>query len=163
MGALRFIREKLKPLIANKYQGRAAVVVIDPAAFQRAQTDERSVADVFKTEGFTVKPARTNSIAARITAGEQYMTRTVDGKAALLIDPGCTDMITTMPGQIAAALASAGSVQLFSCPFPMPSIVVKQYWHSRFHRDPGNQWLRAICAQQSRTSLDPGNPWLRVK
>ena len=75
----------------------------------------------------------------------------------------CTDMITTMPGQIAATLARGGSVQLFACPFPMPSIVVKQYWHSRFHRDPGNQWLRATCSQQSRASLDPENRWLRIK
>ena len=86
MGALRFIREKLKPLLANKYAGKSAVIIIDPAAFQRAQTDERSVADIFKAEGFTVKPAKTNSIAARLAAGEAYMTRTVDGKSGLLID-----------------------------------------------------------------------------
>ncbi len=94
---------------------------------------------------------------------ERRVLVTLQGVLGVAKIVACTDMITTMPGQIAAALASAGSVQLFSCPFPMPSIVVKQYWHSRFHRDPGNQWLRAICAQQSRTSLDPGNPWLRVK
>ncbi|MBB1074166.1 LysR family transcriptional regulator [Rhodoferax sp. 4810] len=74
----------------------------------------------------------------------------------------CTDMITTMPGQIAATLAGGGAVHLFACPFPMPSIVVKQYWHSRFHRDPGNQWLRAVCAEQSRSSLDLTNKWVRV-
>ncbi len=74
----------------------------------------------------------------------------------------CTDMITTLPGQIAAELAGSGSVQLFSCPFPMPSIIVKQYWHSRFHLDPGHQWLRAACAQQSRSSLDRHNQWVRA-
>jgi len=73
-----------------------------------------------------------------------------------------TDMITTMPGQIAARLAEGGAVNLFPCPFPMPSIVVKQYWHSRFHRDPGNQWLRAVCAEQSRASLDLTNKWVRA-
>lgn len=73
-----------------------------------------------------------------------------------------TDMITTMPGQIAATLAEGGAVRLFPCPFPMPSIVVKQYWHSRFHRDPGNQWLRAVCADQSRSNLDLKNKWVRA-
>lgn len=86
MGALRFIREKIKPLLANKYPGRQVAVVIDPAAFQRAQTDERTVADIYKTEGFRVVPARTNAIAARIAAVENYLTRTVDGKPCMLID-----------------------------------------------------------------------------
>lgn len=96
MGAVRFIRERLKPLITNKYMGREVIVIIDPAAFQRAQTDERSVADVFRAEGFAVKAARTNSISARISSGENIMTRTVEGKPALLIDPGCTLLITAL-------------------------------------------------------------------
>jgi hypothetical protein len=86
MGALRFVREKLKPLLANKFAGRPSVIVIDPAAFQRAQTDERTVADIYKAEGFKVIPARTNAIAARIAAVESYLTRTVDGKPCMLID-----------------------------------------------------------------------------
>jgi hypothetical protein len=96
MGALRFCREKLKPLIANKYAGRQHLVIIDPAAFQRAQTDERSVADIFKAESFLVKPARTNAITARVAAVEAYLTRVVNGNAGMLIDPGCTDLITTL-------------------------------------------------------------------
>jgi len=87
MGALRFIQERLKPLLTNKFPGRQATVVIDPAAFQRVQTDERCVADIYKNEGFLVKPARTNSIAARIAAVEKYLTRVVDGKPGMLIDP----------------------------------------------------------------------------
>jgi len=87
MGALRFIQERLKPLLTNKFPGRQAMVVIDPAAFQRVQTDERTVADIYKNEGFLVKPARTNSIAARIAAVEKYLTRVVDGKYGLIVDP----------------------------------------------------------------------------
>lgn len=87
MGALRFIREKLKPLLLNKFPGRKFQVVIDPAAFQRVQTDERTVADIYKSEGFSVKPAPTNSIAARIAAVDKYLTRMVDGKAGVLLDP----------------------------------------------------------------------------
>jgi len=85
MGALRFVRERLKPLLANKYPGRRAIVIIDPAAFQRAQTDERTVADIYKTEGFSIRPARTNSIAARIAAVETYLTRVVDGKYGFMV------------------------------------------------------------------------------
>jgi DNA-binding transcriptional LysR family regulator len=64
-----------------------------------------------------------------------------------------TDMITTLPGQIGATIAEGGAVNLFPCPFFMPKIVVKQYWHTRFHLDPGNQWLRSICATQARAGL----------
>lgn len=64
-----------------------------------------------------------------------------------------TDMITTMPGQIGAALAARGTVRLFPCPVSMRRIVVRQYWHARFHRDPGNQWLRGTCATQARLGI----------
>ena len=86
MGALRFVREKLKPLLANKFPGRSSLVIIDPAAFQRAQTDERTVADIYRAEGFSIKAAKTNSVAARLAAVEKYMTRVVDGKYGLMID-----------------------------------------------------------------------------
>ena len=99
MGALRFIREKLKPLLANKFPGAKVTVIIDPAAFQRAQTDERSVADVFKAEGFNVKPARTNSVAARLAACESYMTRTVGDKPALLVSPEADLLVKALAGK----------------------------------------------------------------
>ena len=98
MGALRFVRERLKPLLTNKFPGRRALVIIDPAAFQRVQTDERTVADIYKNEGFVLKPARTNSIAARIAAVEKFLTRVVDGKFGLIIDPNSG-------GQLVKALA----------------------------------------------------------
>lgn len=87
MGALRFVREVIKPLLVNKFPGRRAVVIIDPAAFQRVQTDERTVADIWRNEGFTVKPARSNAVAARIAAVDKFLTRIVDGKYGLVLDP----------------------------------------------------------------------------
>lgn len=100
MGALRFIREKLKPLLANKFAGYRVQVVIDPAAYQRAQTDERCVADMFKQEGFNVKPARTNAVSARIAAVDNYLTRLVDGKPGILLSPtGCKPLIQAMAGK----------------------------------------------------------------
>lgn len=100
MGALRFVREKLKPLLANKFPGFRSIIIIDPAAFQRAQTDERTVADIYKTEGFQVKPAKTNAITARIAAVDKYLTRTVDGKAGLLLCPdGATPLVQALAGR----------------------------------------------------------------
>ena len=100
MGALRFVREKLKPLLANKFAGYRSIVIIDPAAFQRAQTDERTVADIYKAEGFQVKPSKTNAITARIAAVDKYLTRTVDNKAGLLICPdGATPLVQALAGK----------------------------------------------------------------
>lgn len=99
MGALRFIREKLKPLLVNRYKGAPATIIIDPAAFQRAQTDERSVADIFKSEGFAVKPAKTNTLAARLAVCEGYLTRTVGDKPALLISPEASLLIHALRGK----------------------------------------------------------------
>lgn len=110
MGALRFIREKLKPLLANKYPGKAVAIVIDPAAFQRAQTDERCVADMFKTEGFAVKPARTNALAARLAAVEKYLTRTVDGKAGMLISKDADLLVKSLAGRYRYKMNTKGEV-----------------------------------------------------
>lgn len=96
MGALRFCRERLKPLLINKYQNRPHHIVIDPAAFQRAQTDERSVADVFRAEGFIVRSARTNAIAGRIASVESFLSRQINNNPAFLVDPRCTRIITAM-------------------------------------------------------------------
>lgn len=111
MGALRFIREKLKPLLANKYPGAKVAVIIDPAAQQRAQTDERTVMDMFKNEGFSVKPARTNAIPARIAAVDQFLTRTVDGKPAFLVSrEGAQPLISALRGRYRYKVNTKGEV-----------------------------------------------------
>lgn len=92
MGALRFIREVLKPLLLNKYHLCNILVVIDPAGMNR-ESDERNVKDLLEAEGLKVIPARTNGIAARIAAVEHFLTRTIDGKSGLLIDEKADGLI----------------------------------------------------------------------
>ena len=98
MGTLRFCREKLKPLLSNKFPGMPVVIIGDPAGQQRAQTDERSVFDTLKSEGFRVVPAKTNSIVARINAVDKMLTTMVDGKPRHLIDPSARDLINALRG-----------------------------------------------------------------
>jgi hypothetical protein len=98
MGAIRFIREVLKPLLTNKYAGAKVMVVIDPAGMSRG-ADERNVADMLKAEGLAVKPARTNGISARIGAVEQFLTRMVDGKPGFMVDPECGELIQALAGK----------------------------------------------------------------
>jgi hypothetical protein len=32
-------------------------------------------------------------------------------------------------------------------PIRLPTIDIHQYWHDRFHREPGNQWIRSVFAR----------------
>jgi len=110
MGELRFIREKLKPLLANKFPGMPVLVIGDPAGSQRAQTDERSVFDILRQEGFRVVAAKTNSISARINAVDSWLTRMADGKPAMVIDPSCRQLINALRGNYRYKIRTNGEV-----------------------------------------------------
>ena len=57
-----------------------------------------------------------------------------------------TDLLVTLPRHIGETLARIGGLHVFSCPLPIPGFTVKQHWHARYHNDPGNRWLRSLCA-----------------
>lgn len=72
---------------------------IDPAGFQKAQTDERTCADVLRTFGFTrINPGHV-SWEARKRPVDELLTRTYGEGAALLIDDaGCPVFIEGFGG-----------------------------------------------------------------
>ena len=98
MGIQRFVRTILKPMIYERFSGAPVMVICDPAGIQRAQTDERSAVDIIKAEGLRVMPAKTNSVSARLSAVDDYLMRQVDGDAAFLLDPKCTQLKAAMMG-----------------------------------------------------------------
>ena len=55
-----------------------------------------------------------------------------------------TDAVATMPGPVASVLAHELDMQLSKPPIKLPEFEIAQYWHERFDRDPGNQWLRSV-------------------
>lgn len=58
-----------------------------------------------------------------------------------------TDLIATLPIGIGEALARSAGLSLFPCPVLVPSFAIKQHWHTRYHHDPANRWLRGVvCA-----------------
>ncbi len=107
-GILQFTRSQLKPLLAQKYAGFQVLVIGDPAGAQRAQTDERTCFDILRAEGFAVRPARTNAVAARIAAVEQFLSRQIDGGPGYLIDPGARVLIDAMRGGYRYKLKKSG-------------------------------------------------------
>jgi DNA-binding transcriptional LysR family regulator len=59
-----------------------------------------------------------------------------------------TNAIATLPGPVAEVLARELGMQLAKPPIKLPAFEIAQYWHERFDRDPGNQWLRAIFNEE---------------
>jgi DNA-binding transcriptional LysR family regulator len=59
----------------------------------------------------------------------------------LLMD---SDHIFTLPRPGPEAFSKLAHIKVFEPPMKVPSIELKQHWHSRFQHDPANQWLRKI-------------------
>lgn len=94
MGLLQFLRNKLRPVLTERFPGYPVVVVGDPAGRQRSQTDEASCYDILKAEKFKASPAKTNSIVARIAAVDGFLMRSIDAGPAHLISPTDTGPLT---------------------------------------------------------------------
>lgn len=56
------------------------------------------------------------------------------------------DVLTTLPSRLAQACAALTPVRIFPAPFDIPVFEISQFWHKRFHQDPGNRWLRRLIA-----------------
>ncbi|MVW77964.1 LysR family transcriptional regulator [Bordetella sp. 02P26C-1] len=55
-----------------------------------------------------------------------------------------TDLLATVPRKLADTVAAQFHLGLFAPPIRIPALQTNLYWHRRFHRDSGNQWLRAL-------------------
>jgi DNA-binding transcriptional LysR family regulator len=64
-----------------------------------------------------------------------------------------TDAIATLPLSIATVLAKDLGLKIITPPIKLPRMNISQYWHERFHREPGNQWIRSTFRALSREPL----------
>src|SRR5262245_30306465 len=55
-----------------------------------------------------------------------------------------TDAVATLPLSVATVLAKDLDLKLITPPLKLPKIDIYQYWHDRFHHEPGNQWIRSV-------------------
>ncbi len=63
-----------------------------------------------------------------------------------------SELLAILPSRLAGIFAADGHVKIVSLPLKLPTYAVNQYWHDRYHRDPGNLWLRSV-AYEIATSL----------
>lgn len=54
------------------------------------------------------------------------------------------EYIATVPRSLGMAFAEHGVVRMLEPPVALPTFMLKQYWHPRFHHDPANRWLRRM-------------------
>lgn len=100
MGVETFLDRLLIPLLRSKFplfRPDKILFVLDPACFQRAQLDERTIADAVAKRGYRPVKACTNDPERRIQAVEGLLTRAIDGGPGLLIDGGaCPHIIDAL-------------------------------------------------------------------
>jgi DNA-binding transcriptional LysR family regulator len=64
-----------------------------------------------------------------------------------------TDMIATVPEVLALHLSDPFGLSWCRHPVPLPEISIGMFWHSKYHRDAANQWLRGLVFDAKPTGL----------
>lgn len=75
----------------------------------------------------------------------------------LALLPG-TDLIATVPEDIATATERLVAIRRIALPFKPPVIDVQQFWHRRMQHDPANKWLRRVFYEVNRREGGAGLP-----
>ncbi|VTU23701.1 LysR family transcriptional regulator [Variovorax sp. PBL-E5] len=55
-----------------------------------------------------------------------------------------TPLIATVPERLALRIAEPFDLVWRPHPADLPQIAINMFWHTRYHRDPGNRWLRDL-------------------
>ncbi|HZP88775.1 MAG TPA: LysR family transcriptional regulator, partial [Burkholderiales bacterium] len=58
-----------------------------------------------------------------------------------------TELLAIVPRTLAETYVDQEPIKILNLPFDVPTYVIKQHWHARFHGDPANMWLRRLIAQ----------------
>lgn len=63
-----------------------------------------------------------------------------------------------LPVSLATVLAEDLDLEVITPPIKLPTIEIFQYWHERFHREPGSQWIRTVYSKffRARSFLPRG-------
>jgi hypothetical protein len=53
-------------------------------------------------------------------------------------------MIATIPERFALRCVEPFGLTYVPHPAKLPEIAINVFWHAKFHREPGNRWLRTL-------------------
>jgi DNA-binding transcriptional LysR family regulator len=68
--------------------------------------------------------------------------------AAVAVVAMKTNIIGTVPKRLATMIGKELGLGSFVPPIEIPRIEIAQFWHERYHRDPGHRWLRALITAE---------------
>lgn len=71
--------------------------------------------------------------------------------------PG-SDLIATVPQDIATVVGRHVPIKRIELPFRPPQTQVQQYWHRRMQNDPANKWLRGVFHAVNRRDAGAAMP-----
>jgi hypothetical protein len=77
MGMRQFLRDVVKPILANQYPGYPVSFVGEPSGNRRAESDESTAMDEFRAQGLDIRPAPTNLFKPRRDAVASFMLKRV--------------------------------------------------------------------------------------
>lgn len=61
-----------------------------------------------------------------------------------------SDLVATVPLDIAEFFAAHGNIRIVDLPIRAPEVEVHQFWHQRQHKDAANVWLRGLVHEVLR-------------
>ena len=98
MGAERIVKERLRPYISERFPGADVLVLPDPAAAIRAQSDEKTVTKVIGRY-YKYEAESNNRLPLRLDGIDYFVSRLVEGQPALQVDPfHCPNLIRALKG-----------------------------------------------------------------
>jgi DNA-binding transcriptional LysR family regulator len=59
-----------------------------------------------------------------------------------------TDLLATVPERFAERMLEPFGLVALPHPATLPEVAINVFWHAKQHRDPANQWLRGLIAEQ---------------
>ena len=110
-------------LTLKQFKAAQHILVNPRGAAHHGQVIERALSRREVAARIAVEISHFNALAALITS---------------------SNLIATVPNLLAQTMKQFAPIKVFSPPIPLPKFTVSLYWHERFHRDPGNIWLRNI-------------------
>lgn len=110
-------------LTLNQFKAAQHILVNPRGAAHHGQIIERALLRREVSARIAVEISHFNALAALITN---------------------SDLIATVPNLLAETMKQFAHIKILSPPISLPKFTVSLYWHERFHRDPGNIWLRTL-------------------
>lgn len=74
----------------------------------------------------------------------EYVVATVSSFLVAPLVARDNDLLVIVPQRVASIFAAMMSLEELPLPIDLPAYPITQYWHARYHNDPGTVWMRRL-------------------